>query len=71
MTWNHVVSQFALLRLTQALQKEFDFRMETEMLGVFSRQKKRKDCRFVDGFFLDKGMFLEDNIRAVGLGLNG
>lgn len=37
----------------------------------FLRQKKRKDCRFVDGFFLDKGMFLEDNIRGGGLGLNG
>lgn len=39
---------------------------------MFFRAKKiRKDCRFVDGFFLDKGMFLEDNIRGGGLGLNG
>jgi len=51
MTWNHVVSQFALLRLTQALQKEFDFRMETEMLGVFSRQKNKEGLSFCGRFF--------------------
>lgn len=51
MTWNHVVSQFALLRLTQALQKEFDFRMETEMLGVFFAPKKKEGLSFCGRFF--------------------